>query len=987
MTARDRRRAVVAGLVIASLALVPLASSVADRVVRDRAEKMATRLGVQVTLGEVSLGLRRLVTVNDVNVEHNGRQLAEIAALRADVPLWSLLTGHTRPELVEFVGLKARVRVVDRRIPALEKLLARLRHKTGKTPSTGTESRGLTLRLVDSMLTVDIAGQGRPWLGTRATLTRLDAELSRAGGRVSASLKGAVDGRVHAWLDRSPEGKWSARVEAAPEVTWRAPVVLPLGIQRLSFRGAAWDGELASLTGLEVGSTAGQVRFASISADRQLRKVQIKGVTAKAIVKNVSALPELNKKLAAIASFRGALNINAQRVSITGLRQLMAGRAGELDVGGLTVSMPAYKTRLTLARATVASPASGITAVVSRPQLTIGQLTKVKLPKRLWPAKKGLQRLSRLWTAAQKASRKITNTAGWARPVDPAMTPALEVKARRRRAKARRKNRGKPAYTARYAKPLITLRADLDRIWQQASRYVMAVASLPLNLSVRGGSVRVHTGDLRLGGEAIDLHWRSAQGQPTLRLHLRPRVAEVRGGSVALNVDGDKTGLAQVALTVEGSAVARMVSGLDTRLALGARPHLGLHVTAMAQAGRGGVVRGRVTSRHLGVDWDRFAPGPVTAFSVDAPFELRWPARRNRIQLDTGHIRFGGSGQATQGRATVMAHLSGGRRPVIDMTLTLPDQDCGVLLSALPTAMLPTLGRVSARGRLSGWLDLRFDVAHPYYSELDFGLKDKRCKDLKLDKIDVAELDGEFVRKVNEDGKILDHVKIGPASDAWAKLGKVPSWVPYAMITTEDGGFWRHRGLNAFLLNRAIRLDLHYGRFVYGGSTITQQLAKNLFFTRSKFLARKLEELLAVWAMERGLAKVRIIEIYMNAVEFAPHVYGVTRGAMHYFGKRASRLTPLEAAWLGSIKPCPRCGNAAFRQFHYRRWYQTRLLEILTRMHRNGVITDEQFAKEANTVPQFARWPEEKLSRRYSHPIPDKKPPAIARLDRGRRKK
>ena len=152
--------------------------------------------------------------------------------------------------------------------------------------------------------------------------------------------------------------------------------------------------------------------------------------------------------------------------------------------------------------------------------------------------------------------------------------------------------------------------------------------------------------------------------------------------------------------------------------------------------------------------------------------------------------------------------------------------------------------------------------------------------------------------------------------------------------------------------------------------------------TRSKYLGRKLEELLIVWQMERTLAKSRILEIYANAVEFGPRQYGVTRGAKHYFDKSPGRVTPLEAAWLGSIKPCPACADGHFRARRYGPWYQKRLLEIMTRMHYFGVITQDQYDREMNTVPRFTGWPAGKLARRFNLPIPPRK---LNKADLGRR--
>ena len=79
--------------------------------------------------------------------------------------------------------------------------------------------------------------------------------------------------------------------------------------------------------------------------------------------------------------------------------------------------------------------------------------------------------------------------------------------------------------------------------------------------------------------------------------------------------------------------------------------------------------------------------------------------------------------------------------------------------------------------------------------------------------------------------------------------------------------------------------SLERGRFVYGGSTISQQLVKNLFLTRQKNISRKIEEAIITWKMEEVVSKDRIMELYLNCIEFGPNIYGIRHAAQHYFGK------------------------------------------------------------------------------------------------------
>lgn len=122
----------------------------------------------------------------------------------------------------------------------------------------------------------------------------------------------------------------------------------------------------------------------------------------------------------------------------------------------------------------------------------------------------------------------------------------------------------------------------------------------------------------------------------------------------------------------------------------------------------------------------------------------------------------------------------------------------------------------------------------------------------------------------------------------------------------EDASFRRHSGFSEYHIRNSIRANMAQGRFVRGGSTISMQLAKNLFLGREKTLSRKLQEVFLTWRLERWLSKDRILEIYANIVELGPEVFGFNSAAMYYFNENASDLSVREMAFLVSILPGPR---------------------------------------------------------------------------------
>jgi monofunctional biosynthetic peptidoglycan transglycosylase len=148
--------------------------------------------------------------------------------------------------------------------------------------------------------------------------------------------------------------------------------------------------------------------------------------------------------------------------------------------------------------------------------------------------------------------------------------------------------------------------------------------------------------------------------------------------------------------------------------------------------------------------------------------------------------------------------------------------------------------------------------------------------------------------------------RLGPDNSRWTPLGRIPDAMKWAVIVAEDANFYEHEGIDVAALKEALQYDLEKKRPARGASTITQQVAKNVFLSREKTLRRKLREVILARRMEAELSKGRILELYLNSVELGPRVFGVGHGARYHFGKNISELTPDECAFLAAILPGPR---------------------------------------------------------------------------------
>src|SRR6186997_114997 len=145
----------------------------------------------------------------------------------------------------------------------------------------------------------------------------------------------------------------------------------------------------------------------------------------------------------------------------------------------------------------------------------------------------------------------------------------------------------------------------------------------------------------------------------------------------------------------------------------------------------------------------------------------------------------------------------------------------------------------------------------------------------------------------------------GDLAGAPLPLKELPAYVPKAFIAIEDRRFYEHSGVDPFGIGRALIANVLHRGVAQGGSTITQQLAKNLFLTQERTINRKLQEaLLAIW-LERKFSKTQILELYLNRVYFGSGAYGIEQASQHYFGKSARQMTVAEAALLAGVVKSP----------------------------------------------------------------------------------
>ena len=180
----------------------------------------------------------------------------------------------------------------------------------------------------------------------------------------------------------------------------------------------------------------------------------------------------------------------------------------------------------------------------------------------------------------------------------------------------------------------------------------------------------------------------------------------------------------------------------------------------------------------------------------------------------------------------------------------------------------------------------------------------------------------------------------------WVGMNKISPNIIKAVLIAEDDGFWNHDGFDVKGMENAIERSLKKG-VVAGGSTISQQLSKNLYLSPSKNPVRKIKEAIITWRIENTLSKRRILEIYLNVAEWGDGIFGIEAAARHYYGKSAKRLTAREASRLASVLPNP----IRYSPIGDQKYVKNRSRIIYKIMKRRGVVIPE--FKEVMTPPKI----------------------------------
>jgi hypothetical protein len=333
------------------------------------------------------------------------------------------------------------------------------------------------------------------------------------------------------------------------------------------------------------------------------------------------------------------------------------------------------------------------------------------------------------------------------------------------------------------------------------------------------------------------------------------------------------------------------------------------------------------TGEMRGITWHhpKVAPDPLTGI------EFSW-AGRGGLKLDGSALHVE-QGEVTFGAVTATAKGALTRergRLVAAASLDVPVASCEDMFRSLPVAIVPLLQGARFGGSFSWQASLKIDTDKPAATEAKWRMQND-CRLLEVPtNADPKIFKQPFSREVpGTDGQLLT-VWSGPGAEEWVPLSQISRYLEIAVLVTEDGGFRAHRGFDQQAIESAIRQNLRAGKYVRGASTISMQLAKNLYLSPDKQLARKVQEALLTMLLEQELQKDEILELYFNVIEFGPDVWGVGMAADHYFNAKPRELSLAQSFFLASLLPNPTANHFQEDGFLKPGWrkYLRRLMQI-----------------------------------------------------------
>jgi hypothetical protein len=416
---------------------------------------------------------------------------------------------------------------------------------------------------------------------------------------------------------------------------------------------------------------------------------------------------------------------------------------------------------------------------------------------------------------------------------------------------------------------------------------------------------------------------RPLAGSTPLALGLR---LPLEAGELAVELEGGPVALASLGVRDGDLGLRRVREAL-----------LEAHVRVDVVSGAG-ALRGAGSGKLTNVSLVRPELAPKELRGLGVGFRAAGEARLDgsRVALENaelaiGDVRLALSLTAERAEAGLRVRSNGG----------VPLASCNSMLASLPKELVAELDGLTLDGTFTLSYEIDVPASKPAATRVVLDVKNDCHVKSAPASLSPQRFRSPWVREVKgADGQSV-MIRSGPGTPDWVSYDDISRFMEIAVLVCEDGGFYRHRGFDFRAIERAVNDDIRARRFVRGASTISMQLAKNLYLGREKTLARKIQEALLTLLLEEELSKKELMELYLNVVELGPGIYGVGPAAAHYFNTSPKDLTLGQALYLASILPDPTRQHFTPDGNVTERWsqYLQKLMGIARRVER---ISDEE---------------------------------------------
>jgi hypothetical protein len=471
------------------------------------------------------------------------------------------------------------------------------------------------------------------------------------------------------------------------------------------------------------------------------------------------------------------------------------------------------------------------------------------------------------------------------------------------------------------------LRAELGRWTASAASALVPPATMSLSgvrLELTHGDERLNIGPASVGltrdPNAIKLTFVPTAREATTPLRFEATVP-VGGGPVDVDLVGGPVSLSALGVKEKDMGLLD-VDRAEVEVAGHAR---------WSEDGRAMAVSGHARVGDLSIHQPKLGPEPVRGVGLTFDGDGSFALDGSRIDLAKVNLLFGKIKLDTHGVLERQDGYSRGR-----LHVAVPLAACSDVLASTPSALVPLLRGLEGTGTLAFSGDLEFDTRRPGDTRIAWDFANE-CRVTRVpENLSPEKFRRPWSRTVlAADGSPVT-VDSGPGTDTWVPYAEISPFMQTAIVVCEDSRFFQHDGFDAKAIQESIKNNLRAGSFVRGGSTVSMQLAKNLYLGREKTLSRKLQEAVLTLLLEQVLSKEQILELYLNVIEFAPGVYGIGPAASYYFRSLPRDLSLGQALYLGSILPNPKNRHFSSDGALSERWseYLRKLMVIAHKIRR-----------------------------------------------------